>query len=124
MLYKETLLYSKMSIELQDVDAKKYKVKYTRRRSLRESIVQVTSAPNFPLLLGVIAIALAVTFFKKGPSIVPSISGRGLESVKEKLMEERRQREAKSVTNEEEGQESEEVEESLEDKEEEEKKND
>lgn len=109
---------------MQDVDAKKYKVKYTRKRSLRESIMQVTSAPNFPLLLGVIAIALAVTFFKKGPSIIPSISGRGLEGLKEKLMEERRQREAKTETDEAEGQESEEVEEMLDDKEEEEKKKD
>lgn len=106
---------------LQDIDAKKYKVKYTRKRSLRESIIQVTSAPNFPLLLGVIAIALAVTFFKKGPSIIPSISGRGLEGLKEKLMEERRQREAKNAMNEGEGQECEEL---LGDKKEEEKKRD
>lgn len=72
----------------------------------------------------VIAIALAVTFSKKGPSIIPSISGRGLKGVREKSMEERRQREAQIEQNEGGGQESEEQEGQREDKEEGEKKND
>lgn len=109
---------------LQDIDAKKYKVKYTKKASFRESIIQVTSAPNFPLMLGVIAIALAVTFSKKGPSIIPSTSGRGLEGVREKNLEERRQWEAQAASDEGGGQKSEEQEGSKEDKEEEEKKND